>query len=38
MEDDKHMLILAMYVDSVFQDFEGFHRTKIDLVEDDRLV
>ena len=35
MKVDKYMLILSMYVDSVFQDF----RTEIDLVEDDiRLV
>ena len=39
MKDDKYMLILSMYVDSVFQDFESFFRTQIDLVEDDvRLV
>ena len=39
MKDDKYMLILAMYVDSIFQDFETFLRTEIDLVEDDvRLV
>ena len=39
MKDDKYMLILSMYVDSVFQDFESFLRTEIDLVEDDtRLV
>ena len=35
MKDDKYMLILAMYIDSVFQDFESFLRTEIDLVEDD---
>ena len=35
MKDDKYMLILAMYIDSVFQDFESFFRTEIDLVEDD---
>ena len=39
MKDDKYMLILSMYVDSVIQDFESFLRTQIDLVEDDvRLV
>ena len=39
MKDVKYMLILAMYVDSIFQDFETFLRTEIDLVEDDiRLV
>ena len=35
MKDDKYMLILAMYIDSVFQDFESFLRTEVDLVEDD---
>ena len=35
MKDDKYMLILAMYVDSIFQSFECFLRTQIDLVEDD---
>ena len=35
MKDEKYMLILAMYIDSVFQDFESFLRTEIDLVEDD---
>ena len=29
------MKILAKYNSSVFQDFECFHRTEIDLVEDD---
>ena len=39
LKDDKYMLIIAMYVDSVFQDFESFLRTQVDLVEDDfRLV
>ena len=39
MRDDKYMLILSMYVDSVLQDFESFLRTQIDLVEGDvRLV
>ena len=39
MKDDKYMLILSMYFDSVFQDFESLLRTEIDLVEDDiRLV
>ena len=35
MKDDKYMKILAGYVSSVFQDFESFLRTEIDLVEDD---
>ena len=34
MKDDKYMLILAMYIDSVFQDLESFLRTEIDLVEE----
>ena len=39
LEVDKYMLILAMYIDSVFQDFECFLRTQVDLVEDDiRLI
>ena len=35
MKDDKYMNILAIYIDSVFQDFESFLRTRIDLVEND---
>ena len=35
MNDEKCMLILAMYVGSNFQDFESFLRTEVDLVEDD---
>ena len=35
MKDDKYMLLLAMFVDSVFQDFERLLRTEFDLVEDD---
>ena len=35
MKDDKYMPLLAMYVDSVFQDFKNYLRTEIDLVEDD---
>ena len=39
MKDDKYTVILSIYVESVFQDFESFLRTEIDLVEDDiRLV
>ena len=39
MKDNKYMLVLAMYIDSVFQDFERFLRTEVDWVEDDfRLV
>ena len=39
MKDDGYLRILATYVSSVFQDFESFLRTEIDLVEDDiRLV
>ena len=35
MNDEQYMNILAIYTSSVFQDFEGFLRTQIDLVEDD---
>ena len=35
MNDDGYMDILARYTSSVFQDFESFLRTQIDLVEDD---
>ena len=35
MIDDKFMNNLASYFDSVFQDFENFLRTQIDLIEDD---
>ena len=39
MKADKYMLILSMYVDSIFQDFGSFLRTEVDLVEGDiRLV
>ena len=39
MNDEQYMNILAFYTSSVFQDFESFLRTQIDLVEDDiRLV
>ena len=38
-EDDGYMNISSGYPRSVFQDFESYHRTEIDLVEDDiRLV
>ena len=32
MEDEQYMNILAIYTSSVFQDFESFLRTQIDLV------
>ena len=35
MNDEQYMNILAIYIRSVFQDFESFLRTQIDLVEDD---
>ena len=35
MNDEQYMNILAIYTRSVFQDFESFFRTQIDLVEDD---
>ena len=35
MKDDKYMNIVAGYVSSVFQNFESFLKTEVDLVEDD---
>ena len=35
MKDEQYMNILAIYNSSVFQDFESFLRTQIDLVEED---
>ena len=35
MNDEQYMNILVIYIRSVFQDFESFLRTRIDLVEDD---
>ena len=35
MKDGQYMKILSIYTTSVFQDFESFLRTQIDLVEDD---
>ena len=35
MKECKFVLIFAMYIDSVFQDFESFLRTEIGLVEDE---
>ena len=35
LNDEQYMNILAFYTISVFQDFESFLRTQIDLVEDD---
>ena len=35
MNDEQYMNILAFYTGSVFQDFESFLRTQIDLVEND---
>ena len=35
MKDDGYMNIVAGYVSSVFQDFESYLRTEVDLVEDD---
>ena len=34
MNDEQYMNILAIYTSSVFQDFESFLRTQVDLVED----
>ena len=39
MKDDRCLLILAMYIDFVFQEFGSFLRTEVVLVEEDiRLV
>ena len=39
MKNDKYLSVLAVYNRSIFQDFESFLRTAVDLVEDDiRLV
>ena len=35
MNNEQYMNILAIYARSVFQDFESFLRTQIDLIEDD---
>ena len=35
MKDEQYMNILAIYTRSVFQDFESFLRTQVDLIEDD---
>ena len=35
MKDDKNMNIVAGYVSSVFQDFESYLRTEVDLIEGD---
>ena len=35
MKDEQYMNILAIYTRSVFQDFESFLRTQIDVIEDD---
>ena len=35
MKDEQYMKILAIYIDSVFQEFKSFLRTEVDLVGDD---
>ena len=35
MKDEQYRNILSIYTSSVFQDFESFLRTQIDLIEDD---
>ena len=35
MKDEQYMNIIAIYTSSVYQDFESFLRTQIDLIEDD---
>ena len=38
MKDEQYMNILAIYTRSVFQDFESFLRTQIDLIENDNKL
>ena len=38
MNDEQYMNILAIYISSVFQDFESFLRAQIDLVQDDNKL
>ena len=38
MKDEQYMNILLIYTTSVFQDFESFLRTQIDLVQDDIIL
>ena len=38
MKDEQYMNNLAIYTSSVFQDFESFLRTQIDLIEDDNKL
>ena len=35
MKDEQNLNILSIYTSSVFQNFESFLRTQIDLIEDD---
>ena len=35
MKNEQYMNILAIYTSSIFQDFESFLRTQIDLIEND---
>ena len=35
IKDEKYMDILGFYVSSVFQDFESYLRTEVEMVEDD---
>ena len=35
MKNEQYMNIVAGYVISVFQDFESYLRTEVDLIEDD---
>ena len=38
MKDEQYMNIFTIYTSSVFQDFQSFLRTQIDLVEDDFIL
>ena len=35
VKDDKYMFFLSGYTSSIFQDFESFLRTEVELIEDD---
>ena len=38
MKDDDYMRILAIYVNSIFQDFKNFLKTEVDLVKNDIML
>ena len=38
MKDEHYTKILSKYIDSVFQDFQSYLRTEVNLVEDDNIL